>query len=60
MGGKTELIRFRVEPEIKKAFDEFCKNNYTTSSQKLYSFVHQSVKYSGKKLSLNEFKEFKK
>ena len=57
--GKDKIITFKIEEEAKKAFEDICKGNYTTVSQKLYAFVHQSIKHSGGKISLTEFRENK-
>lgn len=52
-------IRFRIEDDIKKEFDRICRENHTRMSQKLYAFVHQTVKHSGKRIDLSEYRERK-
>lgn len=51
---KNKVITFKIEGETKELFEKFCTENYTTPSQKLYAFVHSSVKHSGKKLTLKD------
>lgn len=39
------IIGFKIEPDIKEQFDEICRKQfYTKMSQKLYEFVHKTVK----------------
>lgn len=59
MEEKNDVITFRIESDTKKEFAKYCKDNFTTTSQMLYSIVHQKLKYSGKKISLQEYKERK-
>lgn len=60
MKDKNDVITFRIESDTKKQFAQYCKDNFTTPSQMLYSIIHQKLKYSGKRISLQEFKEIKK
>lgn len=59
MANKLDSITFRIEEDTKIKFDEICRENYTTISQKLYAFVHQTVKHSGKRINLSEYRERK-
>lgn len=57
---KEEMIGFNIEADAKIAFEKHCRENYTSMSQKLYAFVHQTIKHSGKKIDLTEYRERKK
>lgn len=56
---KTQQIKCRVEPEIKEAFEKHCRDNFTTASQVLYTFINTTLKHSGRKISLSEYREMK-
>lgn len=43
------VIRFRVDAQIKKSFEEACKSNDITASQVLRKFIKEYIKKNGQK-----------
>lgn len=40
---QQEIVRARVEPELKRAFEDACKRNDLTASQVIRSFMREYV-----------------
>lgn len=58
---KDKLITFKIEEEAKIKFEKLCKNNYTTISQALYTFVHQKIKQEeGEQILISDLKSIRK
>ena len=51
------IINFKAEEDIKEAFKEACKGNFTTPSAELYKFVRHYIKSNeSKPINYNSFR----
>jgi len=52
MEGKKEkiaMVRVRIDPQIKNAFDNACKSNDLSASQVIRAFINDYLKKNGQK-----------
>lgn len=47
MGTNEDVIRARIDPDLKRAFEDVCKANDRTASQVLRDFIRAYVKANG-------------